>query len=390
VRFCRTTFLLLWLAILPRINAQDDFYTVAQSDLDRTHNPGDLIRSQIINGAPDGATAYRVLYRSTGLHNEPIAVSGVVIVPGGNEPLGGRSIIAWAHPTSGIVPHCAPSLARVLFRSIQGLSDILARGYIVAATDYPGLGTAGPHPYLVGISEARAVLDSVRAARLIAGSGTRSTFSVWGHSQGGQAALFTGILAQNYAPDLHLIGIAAAAPATDLATLLTDDIDTSGGRNLTAMTLWSWSRVYGAPMDAVVTPDAIPIINRLANLCIERFFDVLTRRGPTRALDRSFLKVNSFADKEPWRSLLAQNSPGLLPRNVPLFLAQGTADTLVRPQVTLNYAAKLCRSGNPVQVYLMPGVGHAFAARRSASVAIQWISDRFSGLPAPNNCAGGS
>jgi hypothetical protein len=41
-------------------------------------------------------------------------------------------------------------------------------------------------------------------------------------------------------------------------------------------------------------------------------------------------------------------------------------------------------------VYLMPGVGHAFAARRSASVAIQWISDRFSGLPAPNNCAGGS
>ncbi len=390
MRFCRAIFLLLWLAILPRINAQDAFYAVAQSDLDHTHKAGDLIRSQIINGAPEGATAYRVLYRSTGLHDEPIAVSGVVIIPAVNEPIGGRSIIAWAHPTSGIVSHCAPSLARVFFRSVQGLPDILARGYIVAATDYPGLGTAGPHPYLVGISEARAVLDSVRAARSIAGSGSSPTFCVWGHSQGGQAALFTGILAQSYAPDLKLAGVAAAAPATDLATLLTDDIDTSGGRNLTAMTLWSWSRVYGAPMDSVVTPEAIPIINRLANLCIERFFDVLTRRGPTRALDRSFLKVNSFADKEPWRSLLAQNSPGLLPRNVPVFIAQGTADPLVRPQVTLNYAAKLCRSGNPVQVYLMPGVGHAFAARRGAPLAIQWISDRFSGLPAPSNCAGGS
>jgi len=42
------------------------------------------------------------------------------------------------------------------------------------------------------------------------------------------------------------------------------------------MTLWSWARVYGASMDAVVTPEAIPIINRLANLCIERFFDILT------------------------------------------------------------------------------------------------------------------
>jgi acetyl esterase/lipase len=385
--YCKAL-VLFWLVIVPRLNAQGDFYQVTQSDLDHGHHPGDLIRSQIINDAPDGASAYRVLYLSTGLHNEPIAVSGVVIIPGGTEPFGGRSIVAWAHPTSGIVPRCAPSLARVLFNSIQGLPDMLARGYIVAATDYPGLGTAGPHPYLVGISEGRAVLDSVRATRSIGGIRTRSTFSVWGHSQGGQAALFAGILAESYAPELHLVGVAAAAPATELAILLSDDIDTSGGRNLTSMTLWSWSRVYGASMDAVVTPEAIPIINRLANLCIERFFDILTRRGPTRALDRSFLKVKSFADKEPWRSLLAQNTPGLLPRNVPVFLAQGTADKLVRPQVTLNYAAKLCRSGNSVQLYLMPGEGHAFAARRSASVAVKWISDRFAGRPAPSNCGG--
>jgi hypothetical protein len=46
---------------------------------------------------------------------------------------------------------------------IWGLADILAKGYVVVATDYPGLGTPGIHPYLIGISEARAVLDSVRA-----------------------------------------------------------------------------------------------------------------------------------------------------------------------------------------------------------------------------------
>jgi hypothetical protein len=33
------------------------------------------------------------------------------------------------------------------------------------ATDYPGLGTPGVHAYLMGESEGRAVLDSVRAAR---------------------------------------------------------------------------------------------------------------------------------------------------------------------------------------------------------------------------------
>ena len=283
-------------------SAQTDFYSVANTNLVPYAN-GALIRSQPIEGAPDGAAAYRVLYRSEGLHGEPIAVSGVVIIPPGPPPPNGRSIVAWAHPTTGIVPRCAPSLARVFFSSIQGLQSMLQRGFVVAATDYPGLGTPGPHPYLVGISEGRAVLDSVRVARQMPGAGDGRTFAVWGHSQGGQAALFTGILAGSYAPELQLVGVAAAAPATDLATLLADDLDTAGGRNITAMTLWSWYRVYGAPMSDVVIPSAIPVINQLAGECIERFFDVLIRRGPSRALDRSFLKVNNISDVAPWNAI---------------------------------------------------------------------------------------
>jgi acetyl esterase/lipase len=264
---------------------------------------------------------------------------------------------------------------------------MLTRGYVVAATDYPGLGTPGPHPYLVGISEARAVLDSIRAARAIPGLGEGDTFAVWGHSQGGQAALFTGLLANSYAPELRLVGVAAAAPATELAQLLRDDINTGGGRNLTAMTLWSWARVIDAPMERVVTPQAIPVINKLAGLCIERFYDVLIRRGPTRALARSFLTVDDLAAVEPWRTLLERNTPGPLPPGIPVFLAQGTADALVRPAVTLVYRNKLCQGGSAVQLHLMQGLGHAFAARNSAAAAVDWMASRFAGQPAPSNCA---
>ena len=43
---------------------------------------------------------------------------------------------------------------------------MLRQGYVVVGTDYPGLGVPGIiHPYLIGVSEARAVIDSVRAAR---------------------------------------------------------------------------------------------------------------------------------------------------------------------------------------------------------------------------------
>src|SRR5277367_5061042 len=120
--------------------------------LDRTFaseapgTPGAVISVTPMPGAPDGASAYRILYSSVGLAGEPIPVSGVVIVPTGPAPPGGRPIVAWAHPTTGIVSRCAPSLARVFFASVQGLQAMLTRGYIVVATDYPGLGTPETHP----------------------------------------------------------------------------------------------------------------------------------------------------------------------------------------------------------------------------------------------------
>lgn len=365
--------------------AQTAFYNDADADLTAYPNGG-LIRAQPIVGAPNGAAAYRILYRSEGLRGEAIAVSGVAIVPAGPPPPGGRPIIAWAHPTTGVASQCAPSLARVLFRSIQGLQAMLDRGYVVAATDYPGLGTRGPHPYLVGQSEGRAVLDSVRAARSMPGAGEGRDFAVSGHSQGGQAALFAGILAHTYAPELHLVGVAAAAPATEPATLMQDDLGTSGGNNLTAMTLWSWSRIYGAPMNKVVTPAATPAINQLADMCIERIFDVLRRRGPSRSLQQSFLSVKYLATEQPWRSLLAHNTPGVLPPSIPVFLAQGTTDNLVIPSVTRSYAALLCRAGSPVVIDWLPGIGHAFAGRDSADAAVAWMADRFNGKRAPSSC----
>jgi hypothetical protein len=130
--------------------AQGAFYQASEQDL--VGPPGTIIRQEPMMFAPAGAAAYRVLYRSTGLHDEPIAVSGIIVVPPGPAPEGGRPIVAWAHPTTGIVPRCAPSLVIFHFQQMPGLRNMVERGYIVTATDYPGLGTVGPHPYLVGVS----------------------------------------------------------------------------------------------------------------------------------------------------------------------------------------------------------------------------------------------
>ncbi|MGH2417137.1 MAG: alpha/beta fold hydrolase [Candidatus Limnocylindria bacterium] len=90
-------------------------------------------------------------------------------------------------------------------------------GFIVVATDYEGLGTPGLHPYFVGESEGRAVLDAARAARGFICPDKDDTVALAGHSQGGHAALFAAELAPTYAEDLPVVGTVAVAPAGDLA-----------------------------------------------------------------------------------------------------------------------------------------------------------------------------
>jgi acetyl esterase/lipase len=372
-------------AFAPVASAQTPFYRVAPQELDGP--AGSIIRRAPMLQAPAYISAWRVLYRSRGLRGEPIAVSGIIIAPKGAPPPGGRPIVAWAHPTTGVATRCAPSLAYFVFQQIQGLREMAARGFVVAATDYPGLGAPGVHPYLVGDSEARAVLDSVRAARAMPETAATSDFAVWGHSQGGQAALFSGTLARVYAPELHLVGIAAAAPATDLATLMREDLGSVGGNNLTAMTLWSWQRVFDAPMSRVVQPQAIPAVDLLASACIESIYDLIVRRRMERPLEASFLSVKNPADVEPWRGLAAANTPAPTPAGVPLFVAQGTADQLVRPAITRAYVARVCRGGGKVRFVALPGIGHGFIAHDAAKAAVDWIAARFAGAPPPDDCA---
>lgn len=184
-------------------------------------SPGMLISSTPMRNAPAGMDAWRIRYMSSNDRGQPEEITGVVITPEGVPSRMGRPVIAWAHGTWGVADKCTPSTSSNFFEATPGLSAAISRGYVVVATDYAGLGTSQPHPYLIGGSAARSVLDSVRAARAIAEAGASSRFAVWGESQGGHAALWTGQLAKQYAPDLTLLGVAAAAPPTDLIDNLT-------------------------------------------------------------------------------------------------------------------------------------------------------------------------
>ena len=352
----------------------------------RTAKSGALIRLwPLLGGAPEGAKAYRVLYRSTGLNDEPIAVSGAIIFPDGPAPAQGRDVVAWAHPTTGVAEGCAPTRLPDLSGNIAGLEEMLERGYVVAATDYPGLGSMGTHPYLIGVTEAHAVLDFVRAARELPDAKARDRFIVWGHSQGGHAALFTGELAASYAPDLKLVGVAAAAPATYLGELFDADQSSIAGKTLAAMAIWSWSTTYNVPYDRIVAPQARTGFEQLAHDCIQSVAELLKVEKQEKSIKRVFL-TGDPTKVQPWKSLMEHNSPGHLPPGVPVFLAQGTSDSIVRPAITRHFGEELCKNGNRVRFFEIKGGGHSFAAFNSAHAAVTWMADRFADLPAPSDC----
>ena len=350
--------------------------------------PGALIRTEPILSAPANTSAWRVIYHSRDLAGNDIAVSAVVIEPDGPAPAGGRPIVSWAHPTTGSVARCAPSLAVDPFLLIEGLHEFLDAGFTIAATDYPGMGVAGASSYLLGVTEGNSVLDAARAARNLPNAHASDELWLWGHSQGGQAALFAAQDAATYAPEFTLQGVAVAAPAADLTVLLSDDISNHSGVAIASLAFPAFEVAYAdrypkEQMQAILTPAGQAAAPQIEQLCLLTQNDAVQKiAGP---LVGSFV-TSDPSTTEPWKTMLEENSAGGKPIGVPIFVAQGLADALVIPTATINFVASLCAAGEHVAFRTFEGVDHALIADVSLPDLFVWIGD-VRATRAPDTCS---
>ncbi len=357
------------------------------AELSATIQPGTLLRSQPMQLPPFfRAKAWRILYMTRDYADRPILSSGMVILSGyAPANPGDRNIVAWAHPTTGVARKCAPSLRQSPTGSIAGFDRLIPSGYIIAATDYPGLGTAGPIGYLVGKGQGQAVIDSVRAARQIPGVGGGNRYAIWGYSQGAHAALFGANLAAGYAPELKLVGVAAAAAPTNLVDLMQATISTLEGRILAAMTLESWSVKYNVPLGSLVDDSVARVVSAVATNCVDDLGGKLDALAAQKPLQQKFLSYDP-STQPPWNSFLKANSISTIPSGIPLFIAQGKVDEIVHKNVTKQFVANQCASGGKVKYLALDGMDHGQTEKASSSPAIAWINDRFAGKPIPSSC----
>lgn len=297
-------------------------------------------------------------------------------------------MLVYTHGTVGVASRCAPSLQPAASHPMfaEGADLFLERGYVVVATDYEGLGTTGPHPYLVGEVEAMNALDSARAARNLDGVDAGREFAVWGHSQGGHASLFTGEYAAPYAPELDLVAVAAGGPAPDPIELFKVNVETTVGKVLIAMALDSWAEVYdAASLDQIVAPAARPIVTDIARNCLYGQAQLLASVPGALALQLRFLSAPPW-ETEPWRTIAADNTPGQQPIGAPMLVVQSEVDTIITADVTRTYVEGRCAAGEQVEVLALTEANHLETGVEAAPEVAEWIDARFAGEAVAPGC----
>jgi pimeloyl-ACP methyl ester carboxylesterase len=351
--------------------------------------PGTLLRQEpgpqdLANAGPSA----RLLYVSTdGIDGKAkVPVSGVLYLPKGEAPEGGWPLMAWAHGTVGVADICAPSFAGRSSRDVSYLDYWLAQGYAVVATDYQGLGVAGPHPYLATRPEAYSVLDSVRAVQK-GGFGLSEKVVVIGQSQGGAAAFATAAYAPSYAPELDIRGTVATgtpyfapeARAVLRTTQARDAVDPTLGYGFLLMSLVEQIDADFSVRD-YVTDAALPIVIATTKSCY---------RDIVRQILNANLTANMAYKKDPWpvmaKAFELMSYPTLAIKS-PVFLGTGGKDHDVPPQMQLKLGDDACVKGATIEQHLYPELDHSGTVNGSTTDSVVFVRKAFAGEKITGNC----
>ncbi|MDP4013971.1 MAG: lipase family protein [Candidatus Nanopelagicales bacterium] len=350
-------------------------------------SPGDVIRTERAEAFDvPGSRAFRMLYVTESVTGGTRASSGMYWIP--DKPAkGARKVIAWAHPTVGLGTDCVPSRVpgnRSFKATVGWLEQMAGLGWVVTATDYAGLGTPPPYTYLVGRQEASDVVNSVRAVRNVPAAEAGTKWGVFGHSQGGHSALWTGTLAKDIAPELDLVGVAAAAPASLLPVIIDQQWDKIVAWVIGPEAMLSWPVVFPELQPSeIVNPAA-------ANATESEALDCLLKSALGGALRQELMGQRYFSVNPltipSWAARFDTESAKPLPASMPLFVGQGTADKVVMADTNALLQQQWCEAGSDLTMEWLGGVNHQNAAKASGPAVVDWFIDVFDGNTPKRNC----
>ncbi len=315
----------------------------------RAGDPGEGRRGEVLAveevGAPAGASAWRVRYRTADAAGRPVAASMAVAAPQG--PAGERPVVVVVHGAIGVAPGCGPS--RTGFDAVYA-ADLLAVGAVVVAPDLTGLGVEGvDHPYLHGTTAGRSILDAARAAGDLPATGAGTAVVLAGHSAGGHGVLWANELATGADGDgLDVRHTVAISPVSDLAAAMELYGGLRGHAAYAVMLAATWSGVEPVETADALTPAAVARLDALRTRRLDGLMG--TYHGRAEQWVRGFTSA-------AWQAALARQSAGGGGRSA-VTVVQGTADPVVLNEWCDDLVDRLRGAGCVAELRAYAGADH--------------------------------
>jgi len=267
-----------------------------------------------------------------------------------------------------------------------------ARGFWGITLDYPGLGYAGSHPYLVSEVNGRASLDAIRAATNFSerfSIPTSAKAVMAGLSQGGHTTFAAASLRRTYATELDIRAYAVAAPASVLPQHWTPYIQTPGSHLVYhALVAYAWSSYYGhsgEPIWAEGIQDSIEDI--MENHCIASLSNSTLEEElgttPEDIFSPSYLadySNNTFERYDFLSQGFEANQVKAFEQYVPIRFYQGQLDDVVPLTDSQELVSILEEAGMSIDLVLEPAGHHTDVAFSFLGVhqlatpeAIEWL-----------------
>ncbi len=420
----------VWLSIGPdgglaQARPQTPAFYEAASKIRPQGALGQIVGQESIPTPVAGAHAWRIAYISSDVAGRKTVVTGLVVAPIGPAPAGGRPIVAWAHGTTGTAENCGPSQ---VLNPAQGLNEyflisgdswtdyglpsvaaFIKEGYVVVGTDYQGLGGGGRHQYAVAASQARDVIDSIRAAHSLKASGAGKKAIVYGWSQGGGAAIAAASLPDyiarrgTVADNIQLLGFVALAPFDTGVLAAGMTLDQSGSEQLIAgltarfsdnvfnfthfaMSMWGTQAAFPTlHLNDIFTDDGASVVDRVfSNKCMHAAADTLNYAYGSEYKTL----LNPQPNNTPaWALALVRGSVTPVKPVAPVVIYWGTKDTVLPPVMGKMYQDQMCKlGGNVGRVQLAGEQTHFSTPGAAAPLYLPWVRERFTGKPLANGC----
>ena len=378
--------------------------------------PGDLIRSEPSRLVlePSGqlgsyvATGTRIMYRSSDGRGNATAVTGTYFEPDNPWPgHGPRPLISFAVGPYGMGDQCAPS--RLFNQGIhfsQGfditfgyeesfIATMVARGFAVVVPDGVGVGTPGVPQFLNRLAAGQALIDGARAAMQLSDTSLdpRGPVAFWGWSSGGQASGSAAELAASYAPGLTVVGSLVGAPPADLAPMI-PFID----GNLFAGALgWLLNGIASAypeaagPLSGTLTDRGMHLFTWSQNICTVQLVTDFAFRHMQPYFNTD---VHELAASQPLKGILDVQRLGTLKPNAPTLISTNRFDSFAPWMLSRQLALDWCGHGADVQFWTNDqppflnklSINHLLPYFVDGERNMQWIADRFNGVPTTPNC----